>query len=131
MKTVTDVEAWVARAADAYGDPSVPVCQLCFRWTPETQRFVVGDDALTCGLAEGAFALLLGPNVPAIPLPIRAGDAEVTEDEVITYGLDRLSAGVWAMTPSLNIEGFIHAFVVLYDVPDPAPWERRIVLAAS
>ena len=28
----------------------------------------------------------------------------------------------------MNLPGLFHAFVAIYDVPDPAPWERRVVL---
>lgn len=131
MRTFAEVEEWCHGAADAYGDPSVPVCQLFFRWSTNLQRLVLGDDTLACGLSEGNVALVLGPNMPALPLPVRLGEPEVTDEEVITYGAVRVVEGVWAITPSLNLVGFIHGFVVVYGVPDPAPWERIIVLTGA
>lgn len=129
MKTFTEVAEWCLGAVDAFGDSSVPVCQLFFRWQDNLQRFTVGDDTLVCGISEGAFALVFGGlSMPAFPLSVREGEPEVTDEEVITYGAVRVVDGVWAITPSLNVVGFIHGFVVVYDVPDPAPWERRIIL---
>jgi hypothetical protein len=37
--------------------------------------------------------------------------------------MERIVPGVWALNPSLNIPGVIHVFVLLYGVPNPAPWE--------
>jgi len=33
---------------------------------------------------------------------------------------------VWAVQPSIVTSGY-HGFVILRDVPDPAPWESRII----
>jgi hypothetical protein len=132
VKTFTEVAAWCLGAFEAYGDASVPVCQLFFRWQPDLETFDGrGDDeTLVCGMVLGEFVLVCGRSA-IIPLPVRKGAPEATDEEVITYGAVRVTAGVWAITPSLNIDGFIHGFVVLYGVPDPAPWERLIVLAGA
>ena len=126
MRTFVEVAEWCHGAAEAFGDPSVPVCQLFFRW--QDLRLGDGDDdqTLVCGTLDREFVLVLGPGA-VFPLPLRNGEPEHTDDEVITYGAVRVVEGVWAITPSLNVEGFIHGFVVLYGVPDPAPWERLIV----
>jgi hypothetical protein len=129
MTTFDQVADWCAGAQEAYGDPSVPVCQLFFRWQHDLQNFDGrgGDDTLVCGMVMGEFVLVCAPSAP-IPLPVRTGEPEVTDEEVITYGAVRVLEGVWAIGPSLNVPGFIHGFVVVYGVPDPAPWERRIIL---
>lgn len=127
MRTFSEVAEWCAGAADAFGDPSVPVCQLFFRYLTDLETCT--GDALACAMIAGELALIIGPSIfPPIALPIRTGEAEVTDEEVITYGATRVTAGVWAIEPSLNMSGVIHGFVVVYGVPDPAPWERRIVL---
>jgi hypothetical protein len=129
VRTFAEVAEWCLGAFEAYGDSSVPVCQLFFRWQPDLQNFDGrGDDeTLVCGMVMGEFVLVCGP--PAIiPLPVRTGEPEVTDEEVISYGAVRVVEGVWAIAPSLNLPGFIHGFVVVYGVPDPAPWERLIVL---
>jgi hypothetical protein len=119
------VREWYRGACEAFSDPSVPVCQLSFRWTDEI--LATQDDELACGMLDGAFVLVCGTLVP-IPLPVRTGEPEATDDEVITYGAVRVLQGVWTIEPSLKIVGFIHGFVLVYGVPDPAPWERLIVL---
>ena len=131
MRTFAEVADWCLGAYGAYGDASVPVCQLFFRWH-HNLRDLRGED-LACGIVEGMVAgeivLVCGPGLPPFPLSVRAGEPEVTDDEVITYGAVRVVEGVWAITPSLNVVGVIHGFVVVYGVPDPAPWERLIVLS--
>jgi hypothetical protein len=123
MRTFADVEAWIAGAGAAFGDPSVAVCQLFFRWTDNLA--LRERNTLACGMSEGELELVFGPA--ALSLPIKSGPPEGTEEEVVTYGADLIVPGVWAITPSLNVPGFIHAFVVLYGVPEAAPWDRRIV----
>lgn len=103
MKTFAEVAEWCAGAAEQFGDPS--------------------------GMLYGELTLLLGPALPLFPLPVGAGQYELNEfGELMAYGVVRVASDVWAIAPSLNAEGLIHAFIVLYGVPDPAPWERRIVL---
>jgi hypothetical protein len=46
------------------------------------------------------------------------------------YGLARLGPGVWRLDPSLYVPGGLHAFIVLCDVPDPAPFARSILFSA-
>jgi hypothetical protein len=126
VRTFAEVSAWCAGAAEEFGDPSLPICQLFFRW----QGSLAGDGAeLICGMPEDALVLLLGPGFPPLPLPVQSGEPVVDQDgELLAYGAERVTASVWAITPSLNAVGLIHAFIVLHGVPDPAPWERRIVL---
>lgn len=128
MKTAAEVSAWCAGAQSEFGDPSLPVCQLFFRWqaNPMVPR---GDDELVCGLdADGELVLLLGPEFQPFPTPIETDEEQLEQQVGFAFGAQRITAGVWALNPSLNAEGAIHAFIVLHGVPDPAPWERRIVL---
>lgn len=87
MKTFAEVAAWCLGAFEAYGDASVPVCQLFLRWQPDLQNFDGrGDDeTLVCGMVMGEFVLVFGRSA-TIPLPLRTGEPEATADEVITYG---------------------------------------------
>lgn len=128
MKTCSEVSAWCAGASAEFGDPSVPVCQLFFRWQ-ENLMAPRRDDELVCGMVEGELVLLLGPEFRALPMPIELGDLRLDDAGGLeAYGAYLITAGVWALRPSLNVEETIHGFVVLHGVPDPAPWERRIVL---
>ena len=127
MKTFAEVSAWCAGALEQFGDPSIPICQLFVRWRDDLKA--IDGQELTCGWLDGELVLLLGPEFRPLPMLVETGSYQVGEDgELTAYGAELVTAGVWAIKPSLNVEGAIHAFVVLYGVPDPAPWERRIVL---
>jgi len=126
MKTFAEVEDWVAGAYRLYGDPSVPVCQLFFRWVDDLTA--VGED-LVAGLVDGELVLLLGPEFPPFPMRVANGRLQMNErGELVAYGAAKIIPGVWALKPSLNAPGLIHGFVVLHGVPDPAPWESVIVV---
>jgi hypothetical protein len=132
VKTFGEVATWCAGASEEFDDPSVPVCQLFFRWQEDLATY--GGDELACGILDGEFVLVLGPGFPSLPMPVKAGQPQIRREpavELEAYGAELVSPGVWSLAPSLNAEGLIHAFVVLYGVPDPAPWgmERRIILA--
>ena len=132
MRTFEEVRRWIVGAAEEFGDPAAPVGQLFFRWREDLDAFD-GED-LACGMRDGELVLYLGPVAEPLPLPVSVEGATYGRDgELLAFGLQRLTEGpreVWTMTPSLNIRGLIHGFVVLYDVPTSA-LERRIVVARS
>lgn len=39
------------------------------------------------------------------------------------WGLTKLDARTWAVSPSIHLPGAFHGYVVLCEVPEPAPWE--------
>ncbi|HWR36397.1 MAG TPA: hypothetical protein VN622_11060 [Clostridia bacterium] len=129
MRTISEVVKWCAGALVEHGDPAVPVCQLFFRWV-ETPAAYRGDE-LVCGVMDGQFGIWLCPG-EAIAMPIVEGAAEFGMLNAIdNFGATKIANGVWSLSPSLNLPDLIHGFVVLYDVPDPAPWERRIILLSE
>lgn len=132
MKTFSEVAEWCAGAAEELGDPAEAVCQVFARWCDDLYAYH-GDD-ISCGwTADGELALrLFGPDSPPLPLRVETGEYQVDADgRLVSFGAVQITAGVWEITPSLNAEGLIHAFLVLYDVPTPAPWEKRIVPAGA
>ncbi len=127
MKTFPEVEDWCAGAIMEFGDSSVPVCQIFCRWREDVSA--IHDEDLACGVLDGEVVLLLGPAFPQIPLRMMLGEPLLGGDgHLEAFGAELVSPGVWALAPSLNVRGLIHAFVVFYGVPDPAPWERRILV---
>lgn len=130
MKTFAEVSAWCDGAAAQFGDPSTPISQLFIRWQDDLE--VIDGEDLVCGWRDGELMLLLGPEFRPLPMLVEIGSYQLDEDGYLrVYGAMRITTDVWAITPSLNVAGAIHAFVVLYGVPDPAPWERRIIVPSG
>jgi hypothetical protein len=127
MKTAEEVSAWCAAAAEQFGDPSLPICQIFCRWS-ELPQVPVEEGDLACGAVDGQLVLLLGPEFAPFPMPIESAVRVDDEGVLQAFRADQVTPGVWALEPSLNAQGAIHAFVVLHGVPDPAPWEKRIVI---
>jgi len=133
MKTFAQLNEWCTGAAEELGDPAQACCMSFFRWQEDLANYH-GED-LACGMLNGGLVLQIAPGLKGrVPMPIVLGEAEVVRQgphvELVSYGMELVTKGVWAMDPSLNIEGVVHTFVVLYDVPDPAPWgeQPRILL---
>lgn len=136
LRRADEVVRWCEGAYAAYGDPSAPICQLCVRWADDFYVGRVSGD-LVCSIVDGQLLLSLGESWRPLPIPWVLGEPVIDDGpELQSYGLVRLGAGVWVMNPSLNLEGELHGFVTLYDVPEPAPFggqaERpRILLPAG
>jgi hypothetical protein len=43
--------------------------------------------------------------------------------QILRWGVTRLGPSVWAIEPSTVQEGLLHAFIIMRDVPEPAPWQ--------
>lgn len=39
------------------------------------------------------------------------------------WSLLKIEPSTWQIVPSVHFRGYLHAFVTLVEVPDPAPWE--------
>jgi hypothetical protein len=118
MKTVNEVRAWCAGAKKQFGDPAIPVSQLFVRYVrgPAT-----GNDLL-CFREPGRYVLRLGANRRLLfPVAISLEGPKAPP----FFAAEYVCRGVWALSPSLNVPGVIHGFVVLYEVPHPAPWDER------
>ena len=126
MRTSTELVDWCVGAAAEFGDPSIPVCQLFFRWQRGVEHRT--SDELVCGFVDGRLQLVIDGCDFVFPISVHSGDPEITDEGDVTYGATRITSGVYALTPSLNAVGILHAFIVLYDAPEPAPWDQRIVL---
>lgn len=131
MKTVDEVEDWCAGAELNFGDPSLPVCQLFVKCVEGDSRpkSLKGYLDLFCYCDRNEMVLWLGPDL-VIPIAVSNVPQTNAAGELVAFGMEQIAFGVWALNPSLNLPEVIHAFVILYDVPSPAPWERLIVLAS-
>lgn len=132
IRTAADVAAWREGAMLEFLDPSEPVCQLFFHF--EAGGLVHYDrEELACAWSQDRGVLLLHfGDAGVMPVSVRAGEPTIAADGVLeAFGATPITGDVWALSPSLNVPGSLHGFVVLYGVPTPAPWEQLIVLAAS
>ena len=127
MRTFEELAGWCEGAAREGGDPSRYCGQVFVRWVDDLPNTDL-DERLAFGFVDGELVLALGPQWPPFPLAIQTGAPEIGEDGFMRFGAELITPGVWGLSPSFNAVGMVHAFVVLYDVPTPAPWERRIWL---
>lgn len=129
MKTITEFKEWCRGAAEEFEDPAMVIGQLFLRhvdtawqqpdelvvrWSPQESQLMFD--------VHGFF------KVP-MWLPIVEDEPKITPaGELEAFAIRQVCPGFWSMLPSLNIPGAFHVFVNIYDVPDPAPWEKRILV---
>ena len=119
IRTFEHLTDWTFGATEIFGDPSEAICHLFFRWSQDPKHNPGGE--LVCGQSMDGIGLWIHRN-HVIPVPVITGEQRMVDGNLEAFGSEKIAPGVWALTPSLNIRE-LHGFVVLYDVPDPAPWE--------
>lgn len=66
------------------------------------------------------------PNRLSYTVPVQVGPADWPDPgnarSIRKWGLERIGPGVWVVSPSVWEPGSFHAYVVLRDVPEPAPF---------
>ena len=140
MKTVDELSEFLEFAAEGLGDPSFAICQLFLRYVPL--------DILHLPVQEGELLVAYLPPVLGelnednrcdrlilrlaedviISVRVSVKGPEGSPESVRVLGLREIVPGMWTIWPSLNLPKVIHAFVVLYDVPRPAPWDSNILI---
>ncbi len=123
VRTMEHLKRWLEGAERFFGTPDGATCMLFFKWVerPENSHArELGD--LVCGnLVGSVMDLWFGPE--PLPIPVTLGQQRMTSDgQLRTFGVEGIAPGLWAVSPSLNIPDTLHGFVVLYDVPEPAPF---------
>ena len=93
-----------------------------------------------CIVGCGAIGSLFAAHLARLALPEAGGveggevaagavvGGELGAGELEIFGAVNIAQGVWSLTPSLNLPGLIHCFVVLYEVPPAASWLQSTVL---
>lgn len=114
----------------------IPVLHLTPRWS-ETIMVDPRREPLCVvrrdpdGQLGGTLAIPVAdrPSPVMLGLPCRVGDPDGDFDErgrclaIRRWGLRRLGPGVWQVVPSVVETSIgLHAYVVLCDVPEPAPF---------
>ena len=111
-------------------DPSNVICQILVPWLPDITS--LRDIRPEYNHGEAILLLDFTHTDMVLPLPMSLSSEPVILDgQIVAYGLRKACAGVWALAPSLYLPGFVHAFVVFHGVPDPAPWESRIIVVSK
>jgi len=131
MKTIDQVTEWRYAVAERFGDPAARTGHLFARLVPRPPDVpnyddVIAfyeDDTLLISIERGAFG----------PVDVSTDGPQFDEETgaITALGLVKISDGLWALEPSLNLPGVIHAFVTIYDVPAVAPWENKIIVVSS
>ena len=128
MRTLAELQAWRDKATEILGDPAATCGVAFFRYVRSGPLF---DPDLI--FSDEGSDLLLRFERRSAPLRIsisREGP-KMLAGELVEFGVDRIAPGLWVLNPSLNIPGVLHAFIALYDVPDPAPWEGGLIVLAG
>lgn len=126
MKTFTEIEHWTTGAMLQFGDPAKPVGHAFFRYVGDVDDLRREDDLVFS--AQGRDLKLLFGHGEIVHVQLSGHEqSEFDGEQLAAFGAEPVTAGLWALTPSLNIPQQIHVFVTLYDVPTPAPWVKSIV----
>jgi hypothetical protein len=123
MKTFAEVKQAREWARRQFGDPAAAVLHLFFRWHDGNGMEYTGED-LIASMWGGRFTLWVARQYP-VSLPVVVGPEKIRNPQTMemeAWGTSRLGPGVWALSPSLNQPGAVHAYIVLTDVPEPPPW---------
>lgn len=129
MRTLAELQAWRDKATEILGDPAATCGCAFFRYVRSRR------DPVDLSFSDEGGDLLLDFDVRSLALRIaisRDGPKmSPLGDELVEFGVDRIAPGLWVLNPSLNIPGVLHAFIALYDVPNPAPWEGGLIVLAG
>lgn len=67
-------------------------------------------------------------GVRSLPIRVSIEDCILEGGILKAFHVRPISRGVWVLAPSLNVPGAMHVFLVLTNVPAPAPWQRLILM---
>lgn len=126
MRTIAELKAARQWSKDKLGDAAAAVLHIFFRWHEGNGAEYDGPD-LIASMWNGRFTLWPSTQFP-LCMPLVVGPAEIADPNTMAmraWGSERLGPGVWAITPSLNQAGVLHAYIVITDVPEPPPWAVR------
>lgn len=128
MKLLSEIQEWQIGAIEQFGDPATPVGQIFAKFVREPSPL---RDIALAAWHDNKLHIDFGGGW--LPVPVDDSGPSVTSDtgEIRAFGITKIVPGVWSVFPSLNMPGIIHAFVHIYDAPDPAPWESTIIVVSS
>jgi hypothetical protein len=131
MRTSAELYNWSAEAEFEFGDPAKVVGLLFARYKALAPSNLRLDDDVIATFMSDAIDLHLADLAP-FTLSVSPDGPLLHEDgSLAAFAVDRVAPGLWVLEPSLNIPGEFHVFVVLHDVPEPAPWEQQRAIVIS
>lgn len=111
-------------------DPAEVVCQILAPWASDPGRSL--DVRAVYDTEERVLFLVFTHAGRTLLLSISESlEPVIVGGTIEAYGLRKACAGVWALAPSLLVPGLVHCFIVFHGVPEPAPWERLILLVSA
>jgi hypothetical protein len=125
MRKVLDIHNTMLRTKKMYGAADLVVLQLVAKWTDLDIREFHGEEVLAGWMGRQVVVNIGGAVVPITAV---VGPGVVADPETMTmesFGLEKLGPGVWAIDPAIHRKGGLHAYILLVEVPDPAPFEPR------
>ncbi len=129
ITNLEEATAWQIAVHTALGDPAQRTALLCLPWMREFPPLAGGYGASFIGHRDGRGVFEIhGFAQEAIPITFDTKGMNVEDGELADFGIEKLDHGTWAFSPSMNVPGLIHGFVVIHGVPHPAPWESLIVV---
>ena len=130
--TYEELDHFLAAVNERFGDPSAMVCLMYVGWGNK-QNAMPAIWSEWSDLDRVVLLHFVGMDgMDSVPLKVSLDEPGLTnEGGLAQFQIRPIAAGVWTISPSLNIPGQLHAFLVIHGVPEPAPWESRIILATS
>ena len=129
VHTMKELYAFTGASFQERGDPCAQVCQMLVPWNYMNVAEGNSYFAEWKKPEEQLLLMLLGTDdsqMFPLLLPVTEGEPEFDPDGgVARFRLSQIAPSVWVLEPSLRIPQFLHAFVVLYAVPEPAPWQEK------
>jgi len=128
VRTIAELQAWRDEATRILGDPAETCGCAFFRYVRAGQLF---DPDLVFSDEGNDLLLRFELRSPPLRIAISREGPKMLAGALVEFGVDRIAPGLWMLNPSLNIPGVLHAFIALYDVPHPAPWEGGLIVLAG
>lgn len=111
------------------------------KWSENALRDPRREDVCSAQFEEGEWMLTVRVGEGVYIFAIRDGEPDGDTIDVApgvkawsnmrAYGVKKLGPGVWQLQPSLFVPGELHAFLVLCDVPEPAPFAKPLLFSAG
>lgn len=123
-----ELETFLVGTEAVLGDPSAATCLLIARWGDAGKT----DNEVLAIWDGPRREILLGlPTLGWLPISIDAKEVVIEGRALKSFHVRKVWSGVWALSPSLNLPGVFHGYLVLSGVPEPAPWERLVILSTE